>query len=122
MGALTLTAAGSQVDFGSGTTGILNFASFNPGTYALMIANWTGTPNTAGNASTDRLIFGSDQSANLGSFVFSGFGPGAVEINLGNGYYEITPVPEASTWLAGAFTLGSIGLHVIRRRQKPSGA
>ena len=122
MGALTLTAAGSQIDFGSGTVGVLNFASFNPGTYALMIANWTGTPNTAGNGSTDRLIFASDQSANLGSFSFSGYGPGAVEFNLGNGYYEITPVPETSTWLAGAFTLGVLGFHLIRRRRKAPGA
>lgn len=122
MGTLTLTAAGSQIDFGSGTTGVLNFDSFNPGTYALMIANWTGTPNTAGNGSTDRLIFASDQSANLGSFMFSGFAPGALEINLGNGYYEITPVPETSTRLAGAFTLGAIGLHLIRRRRKAPGA
>jgi fibronectin-binding autotransporter adhesin len=115
MGTLTLTAAGSQIDFGSGTTGVLNFASFNPGTYALMIANWTGTPNVAGNGSTDRLIFGSDQFANLGNFVFSGFAPGALEINLGNGYYEITPVPETSTWFAGAFILGILALRTIRR-------
>jgi fibronectin-binding autotransporter adhesin len=122
MGTLTLTAAGSQIDFGTGTTGVLNFASFNPGTYSLMIANWTGTSNVAGNGSTDRLIFASDQSANLGSFVFSGFAPGALEINLGNGYYEITPVPETSTLLAGAFTLGAISLHLIRRRRKAPGA
>ena len=120
MGALTLTAAGSQIDFGNGTVGVLTFNSFNPGTYALMIANWTGTANTVGNGSTDRLIFASDQSANLGSFAFNGYGPGAVEFNLGNGYYEVTPVPETSTWLAGAFTLGALGLHLIRRRVKAS--
>jgi autotransporter-associated beta strand protein len=124
MGALTLNASGSQIDFGTGTVGILTFDSYNPATYSVMIANWTGTPNLVGNGSTDRLIFASDQSANLGSFVFSGYGPGAVEFNLGNGYYEITPVPETSTWLAGALTLGVLGVQIAlrRRRQKAPAA
>ena len=124
MGALTLTASGSQIDFGTGTVGILTFDSYNPATYSVMIANWTGTPNLVGNGSADRLIFASDQSTNLGSFVFSGYGPGAVEFNLGNGYYEITPVPETSTWLAGALTLGVLGIQIAlrRRRQKAPAA
>ena len=117
MGALTLTASGSQIDFGTGTVGILTFDTFNPGAYALTIANWTGTANTLGDGSTDRLIFASDQSANLSSFLFNGYGPGAVEFNLGNGYYEIAPVPEISTWITGAFTLGVLGLHLILRRR-----
>jgi autotransporter-associated beta strand protein len=120
MGALTLTASGSQIDFGTGTVGVLTFDNFNPGAFAVMIANWSGTPNSTGSPSTDRLIFASDQSARLGSFSFSGYGPGAVEFNLGNGYYEITPVPETSTWLAGALTLGVLGIQIAlrRRRQK----
>jgi len=117
MGALTLTASGSQIDFGTGSVGVLTFDTFNPGTYSLTIANWTGTPNTVGNGSTDRLIFASDQSANLSSFLFNGYGPGAVEFNLGNGYYEIAPVPETSTWITGVFTLGVLALHLVRRRR-----
>jgi autotransporter-associated beta strand protein len=118
VGALTLTA-GSQLDFGTGAVGVLTFASFTPGAYALTIANWTGTANMAGTGSTDRLIFNSDQSGNLNSFLFTGYA-GAVEFNLGNGYYEITPVtavPETSTWLAGALSLGALGLHLALRRR-----
>ncbi len=120
VGALTLTASGSQIDFGTGTVGVLTFASFTPGSYKLTIANWIGTLNTVGSGSTDRLIFASDQTANLSSFAFNGYGPGAVEFNLGNGYYEITPVapvPETSTWVAAVLTLGVAGLHLVRRRR-----
>jgi hypothetical protein len=102
--------------------GALTFDTFNPSTYALTIANWTGTPNTVGTDSTDRLIFASDQTANLSSFLFNGYGPGAVEFDLGNGYYEIAPVPETSTWLAGAFTLGGVGIQLFRRRKNAHGA
>jgi autotransporter-associated beta strand protein len=123
LGALTLTASGSHIDFGIGTVGVLTFASFTPGGFTLTIDNWTGTLNTLGNGSTDRLIFASDQSTNLSSFLFNGL-PGAVEFDLGNGYYEITPVapvPEPSTWVAAAFALGVAGFHIVRRRRaKPA--
>ncbi len=120
VGALTLTASGSKLDFGTGTVGVLTFASFTPGAFTLTIDNWTGTANMAGSGSTDRLIFASDQSANLSSFAFNGYAPGAVEFNLSNGYYEITPVtavPETSTWVAAALGLGVAGLHIFRRRR-----
>jgi hypothetical protein len=119
LGSLTLAAAGSQIDFGSGTVGILTFASFNPGTYTLTISNWTGTIGTAGSTSTDRLIFGSDQAGSLDRFNFSGFGPGAMEISLGGGYYEIVPiapVPETSTWVAAALGLAPFAFRILRRR------
>jgi fibronectin-binding autotransporter adhesin len=123
VGALTLTASGSHLDFGTGTVGVLTFASFTPGGFTLTIDNWTGNGNTVGSPSTDRLIFASDQSANLSSFVFNGFA-GAVEFNLNNGYYEVTPlqaVPETSTWVAAALALGVAGLHFARRRRaKPA--
>jgi autotransporter-associated beta strand protein len=107
VGALTLTATGSTVDFGSGTVGTLSFASFTPGANTLLINNWTGAANTLGTASTDRLIFNSDQTANLSSFSFTGYAPGATEFNLGGGYYEITPaaVPEPATYAVGLLTL-----------------
>jgi fibronectin-binding autotransporter adhesin len=110
--ALNLTAAGSHLDFGSGTVGDLTFASFAPGGHTLTIDNWTGTFGTVGTEGlTDRLIFASDQSGNLGSFNFTGFGPGSVEFNLGNGYFEIVPVPEAGTYFSGSIVLALILLH-----------
>jgi autotransporter-associated beta strand protein len=111
VGALNLTAAGSHLDFGTGTVGILTFASFAPGANTLTIDNWTGTFSTQGTGLTDRLIFASDQSGNLGSFNFTGFGPGAVEFNLGNGYFEVVPVPEAGTYFSGSIVLALILLH-----------
>ena len=76
-----------------------------------MIDNWTGTPNAQGNALADRLIFDSNQSGNLGNFSFTGFASGAVQFDLGGGYYEITPVavPEPSTYVGGFLALGGIG-------------
>ena len=123
LGALTLTASGSQIDFGSGTVGVLTFANFTPGSFSLNIANWTGTVATFGDATTDRLIFASSQSANLGAFSFIGYGPGAMEFDLGNGYYEITPltpVPEPSTWFAALFALATVGFHQARRFRRAS--
>jgi hypothetical protein len=115
VGALTLTAAGSHLDFGTGSTGILTFASFTSGGNTLTIDNWSGVAASTGTSFTDRLIFASNQSGNLASFSFTGFGPGAVQFDLGNGYFEVTPVPEASTFFSGAIVLALILLH--HRRQ-----
>lgn len=62
----------------------------------------------------DRLIFVTDQSGNLASFNFGG-GVSAVEIALGGGYFEVTAVPETSTWVMGALALSSL-LIVQRKR------
>jgi len=112
IGALTLSSADSHLDFGTGTVGILTFASFDPSIdlLTLTIDNWTGTPGTVGNGSTDRLIFATDQSANIASFSFTGYN-GAMEIALAGGYYEIIPVsavPEPSTYFAAAFALAAV--------------
>ncbi|HWM24162.1 MAG TPA: autotransporter-associated beta strand repeat-containing protein [Chthoniobacterales bacterium] len=115
LGALILSAAGSHLDFGTGFVGTLTFASFAPGAFTLTIDNWTGSFGTVGTAFTDRLIFNSNQSANLGSFNFTGFAPGAVAFDLGNGYWEIVPVPEAGTYFNGALVVALILLH--HRRQ-----
>ena len=123
LGALTLTAAGSEVDFGSGTVGTLTFASFTPNAFSLTILDWTGVAGTMGNGSTDRLIFNSDQSANLSSFFFTGYGSGAIQFDLLNGYYEITPVslvPEPSTYVAAVFVLATIGIQHVRRVRRTS--
>jgi fibronectin-binding autotransporter adhesin len=122
VGALSLTASGSQIDFGTGTTGILSFASFNPvsgpNTFTLTIANWTGMVNSPGNGLSDRLIFVSDPSAYLSSVSFDGYAPGAVEFLLPSGLYEVVPaapVPEPSTWVAAVLALGAIAFCRCRR-------
>ena len=117
VGALTLAAAGSHIDFGTGTVGVLTFASLTPGAFILTIDNWTGTARTIGSGLTDRLIFNSDQSANLSSFSFTGFLPGAVEFDLGGGYFEVVPVSEPATWLAAALAAGVVGWYLVRRRR-----
>jgi len=116
LGALTLTA-GSNIDFGTGTVGTLTFTSLNASTFTLTIDNWTGNYNTVGSGSTDRLIFDSDQSSNLNSFFFTGYGAGGVEFNLGGGYWEVVAaVPEPTTYLGGALALGALAFHCFRRR------
>ncbi len=116
LGALTLTASGSHIDFGTGAVGVLSFASLNASAFTLTIDNWTGLANTVGDATTDRLIFDSDQSSNLGDFQFTGFGPGAMEIALGGGFFEITAIPEPSTWIAGMLAFAML-LYTQRRRR-----
>jgi fibronectin-binding autotransporter adhesin len=120
VGALTLMASGSHIDFGSGTVGVLTFASFTPGTFTLTIDNWTGSGMTIGNSSTDRLIFAADQTANLSSFVFTGYLSENVQFDLGNGFFEVVPVPETTTWIAAALAAAVAGLHLVRRRRAPT--
>ncbi len=117
IGALTLSAS-SHIDFGSGTVGILTFASLNPSTFTLNVDNWTGTPRVVGTASTDRLIFDSDQSSNLSAFSFTGYGTGAFEIALGGGFFEVTPIPEAKTYGIGLAALTTLACHQVRRWRK----
>ena len=119
-GALTLEVTDSRLNFGTGTVGTLTFASFNSDALRLIVDNWTGTANTVGSATTDRLIFNSDQSANLALFSFSGYADGATQFQLANGYYEITPmtpVPEPSTYAAAALAAVLVGYRFIRQRK-----
>lgn len=115
VGALTLAGPNSHLDFGTGTVGTLSFASFSnlhAGTDQLIIDGWTGTAYSAGNAGTDRLIFATDQTANLGSFRFTGYLPGAAEFQIGtSGYYEVVPtaVPEPGTYAAGFLAFAAVG-------------
>jgi autotransporter-associated beta strand protein len=114
VGALSLTAD-SHLDFGTGSVGTLTFASFTPGAFSLAIDNWTGTAAMGGNILTDRLIFNSDQSANLSSFLFAGYAPGAVQFNLSGGFFEVVPVPETGLYFPGLLALAVILFH--HRRQ-----
>ncbi len=99
------------MDFGTGTVGIITFASFAPGSFTLTIDNWSGAAASMGNGSTDRLIFAANQSGNLGRFDFTGFAPGAVQFDLGGGFWEIVPVPEAGTYLSGFIVFALILFH-----------
>jgi len=124
-GALNLTAVGSAIDFGTGGTGILAFAIFNPGSNFLTIDNWTGTPGLIGDGTTDQLLFATDPTPNLGSFYFTGYDPGGVAILLSSGFYEVTPdfspVPEMNPAVASVFcALFGVLIHrrVVRRKAK----
>jgi len=122
IGALTLTSAGSHIDFGTGTVGTLSFASFSAAGNSLTIDNWTGTPNTVGGVGTDRLIFDTTQSGNLSFFNFTGY-LGATQIPLGPGFFEVVPlapVPEPSTWASGIFALAAV-IHVARKKLRAAG-
>jgi len=118
LGALTLSA-NSTLDFGSSGVGTLVFTSFTPNGHTLNILNYINSnanvaTNTSGvDGTDDRLIFNQDESSNLGSFSFGGVS--AVEIALGGGFWEITAVPEPSTWVAGALAL--VGLLTTQRRR-----
>ncbi|MEY2486329.1 MAG: fibronectin-binding autotransporter adhesin [Verrucomicrobiota bacterium] len=116
-GALTL-ASTSNLDFGTGGVGTLNFTSFAPTGFTLNILNYTSTANQPANISgvdgtDDRLIFNQDQSGNLGSFNFGGIA--ATEIALDTGFFEVVPIPEPSTWVVGALAF-SLLLVTQRRR------
>jgi autotransporter-associated beta strand protein len=114
VGALTLTA-NAHIDFGTENVGTLTFASLTAGIFTLTIDHWTGSVNTVGNASTDRLVFDSDQTANLPRFDFTGYSS-AVEFALGSGFYEVVPlVPEPATWLAGIMALAAVFYQYLRR-------
>ena len=121
VGALTLTASGSHLDFGTGTVGVLSFASFSAAGYLLLIDNWTGTTGAVGTNATDRLIFNSDQAFNLSNFSFTGYASGAREFDLGGGFFEVapvTPVPEPSTYAAGCLGLLGVGYSLSRELRR----
>lgn len=119
VGALTLTAAASHIDFGTGTVGTLAFASLTTNGFTITIDNWTGTYNQVGSASTDRLIFATSQTANLGSFAFTGYGTGGTQFDLGNGYFEVVPtVPEPATYAAALLALVVAAYPRIRARAR----
>jgi fibronectin-binding autotransporter adhesin len=120
VGVLSLGAAGSHIDFGTGTVGILTLASFIPNGQSLMIDNWTGTANAAGGSTTDRLIFAADQTTNLSYFNFAGY-YGATEFPLGNNYFEVVPisaVPEPGTYAFGLFAIAGVAVHTICARRR----
>ncbi len=123
LGTLRLEA-NSIVDFGDyglADVGTLTFADFDPQTFTLTIENWTAPEFAAdpqnyapSSLTDDRLIFNTDQTANLAAFQFSGY-TGARQIALGGGFFEIVPdallvaIPEASTVYGCLALLGFVG-------------
>jgi hypothetical protein len=117
MGALTLTA-NSTLNY-TLSAGTLTFASFSPGSFVLSITDYIGDGTAQG---FDQLIFNQDQASQLASYNF-GFGPGVnvSEFDLNNGFFEVystAPVPEPSTWVAGALALGVLGFSQRKRFAK----
>jgi autotransporter-associated beta strand protein len=121
LGALTLTASNSTLDFGTGGVGTLTFGSFDEvasGALVLNILNYStvadaGTQTSGTDGVDDRLIFNESQSGNLANFSFGGLS--ASQIDLGDGFYELTPVPEPSTW--GAAGLALVAMACTQRKR-----
>jgi fibronectin-binding autotransporter adhesin len=123
MGALTLNS-NSTIDFTSANSSNLLFSSltYTAGT-PVRIEHWTGAFFTDNGAATnDRLLFISSTgltTAQLASIQFTNdagalLGTGATQIPF-NGYFELVPVPEPSTWIGGALALAAIGFSQRRR-------
>jgi hypothetical protein len=111
VGALTLSASGSHPDFGTGAVGTVTSATFSAG-------GLSPTMDSSSVGATDRLIFASAQIADLSRSSFAGSLYGGTEISLDGGYHEIVPVapvPEPSTYIAGALALGALAYHHRRR-------
>jgi hypothetical protein len=72
-----------------------------------------------GGIGTDRLIFNSDQAGNLNNFIFTGYGAGGMEFDLGSGFWEVVAaVPEPSTWFVGSLGVGMIAISAVTRLLK----
>ena len=123
LGALTLTAS-STIDFGAITEGnnILTLGgvtTWAPG-QILNIWNWSGTPQTT--AGPDHLMVSSTAGwdTNLSSINFYS-DAGSTLVGGGGAMfvgYELTAVPEPSTWVAMA-ALVLTGAFFKRKRQNP---
>ena len=94
------------------------FSSFSRVAGTLNILNYTtladaGTQTSGTDTVDDRLIFNQDQTANLAFFSFNGMS--AYEIALGGGFFELTPIPEPGTWVAGSLAIISLAFTQHRR-------
>jgi autotransporter-associated beta strand protein len=117
LGALTLNSS-STLDFGASGVGTMVFSSFSRVAGTLNILNYTtladaGTQTSGTDTVDDRLIFNQDQTANLAFFSFNGMS--AYEIALGGGFFELTPIPEPGTWVAGSLAIISLAFTQHRR-------
>ena len=121
VGTLTLTAT-SILDFGTTAAGTLNINGFAPNGSLLTITDYTRTTSPAMawiDGTDDRLIFNQQLSTvQLADINFSGLG--ATELLLGNGEFEVVPVPEPTTVLGSLMTFGL--LRVSQRQRVASWA
>ncbi len=137
LGALTL-AVNSSLNYGGATVGngTLTFGGGNtanpfiPDTFTLSVLGYDGVFGTsiAGvDGTNDRLIFSADESANLGHFSF--INPDGLigtfdadQINLGNGFFEIVPVPEPATSATALLVVAALGYMQRERLKRCSSA
>ena len=122
VGALTLNAT-SIINFGAGSSSIIQFSGVGSQTQGqvLQITNWNGVPVTGG--SGDRLLFGglsSSFTALYDQTEVSFNGVLGYEIAEFGTYYEVTQVPEPTTWIGAALALAAIGFTQWRRFAKRS--
>jgi autotransporter-associated beta strand protein len=120
IGALTLTAT-STINFGSGNTSIIEFSGLGTHTAGtiLQITNWDGIAGTGGG--TERLLFAGTASSFTSLYTQSDVsfnGVAGYFTDQFSGFYEVTAVPEPSTWIAGFLTVGVIGYSQLRKRSR----
>ena len=126
MGALTMTSS-SIIDL-TGTS-VLHFTASNANTWTgtLSIYDWTGTPITGGGL--EQILFGGDATglsatqltqvsfySDAGSTLLSSYATILLDGEIVPGV--MTPVPEPSTWVAGALALLAVGYMSRRRFQR----
>ena len=118
IGMLTLAAgsANDVINFG-GTAAVVSFAGLTTNNATLTISGYLN--NNGASGGSDRLIFGQDETANLGNIVFTGYGA-TTETALGGGFYEVFPaaaaVPEPSGVLFCLLLTGAAVFVWNRRR------
>ena len=117
IGALTLTA-NSTIDFATGNS-ILHFAGLGAHVPAagpdLAIVNWSGLVSGGG---TDRLLFtgsASDFTTRYDQTDVSFNGAQGYNFVQYTGFYEVTAVPEPSTYAAGVLAFAALGFSQRRR-------
>jgi autotransporter-associated beta strand protein len=127
IGSLTLTS-NSTIDFGLSNTSVLEFSGLGAHTAGtgsdLLITNWNGNPLLGG--SGDRLLFiglGTDFVTKYAqsdvTFNNDAAGYAIVQFDIaGNPYYEVTAIPEPSTWIGGALTVAALGWSQRKRLKK----
>ena len=68
---------------------------------------------------SDRVLFSSSVSGVLGQISLNGSAASETQVSFGgNNYYELTAVPEPSTWIAGGLLLGLLAYRERRRLKR----
>lgn len=120
VGALTLQAT-STIDFGASSGSVSSVIQFGGITQSvdgsiLQIVNWT-----AAGANADHLYFSGSSSTFTGQFTqaeVSFNGISGYQVTDFGTYFEVSGVPEPSTWAAAALSLAFVGYTQRRRVRK----